>query len=218
MLTGIIAAMSGASALFDMGRDLYAQITGEKPPETPEAFEDAVLKMPEDQRSLFIDQMQKRIEEYQAQTDRLNAEQGAFDANLLSAVPEASRGKIAEMRMTTRPWVVRLMTRVMVWPILFPMMADLSLAVTNSLLAGLQVVHSDGTLIQFRLVSGDFFGSEISLYSRMYQEVVGPASIIILCFMTLRSVIDKKRENGQGGEGLSGIVSGARALLKAFKK
>lgn len=202
MLPGIFTAISGATELFDAGKQVYNEVTGNAAPDTPAALQSAVESLPPEQQQAFAEKMSKEIEMYQARTERLEVQGGRVDAETLATLTPEAASEVAIMRMTTRPWVVRQLTRAMVWPVMSVFAVDIALAVINTVSAGIWAVSSgDAAPVQFDLVAGKFFGEGGSVYVQMYSQVVEYSAYIVITYMTLR-------EAGKAG-GPKQVVSGA---------
>ncbi|MAX82401.1 MAG: hypothetical protein CL843_19765 [Crocinitomicaceae bacterium] len=202
MLPGIFTAISGATELFDAGKQVYNEVTGNAAPDTPEALQAAVESLPTEQQQAFAERMTKEIEMYRAQNERLEIQGGRVDAETLSVLTPEAATEVAIMRMTTRPWVVRQLTRAMVWPVMSVFAVDIALAVINTFIAGIWAVFGEATApVQFELVAGKFFGDGGSVYVQMYSQIVEYSAYIVITYMTLR-------EAGKAG-GPKQVVSGA---------
>lgn len=202
MLPGIFTAISGATELFDAGKQVYNEVTGSAAPETPAALQAAVESLPPEQQQAFAERMTKEIEMYRAQNERLDIQGGRVDAETLAVLTPEAATEVAIMRMTTRPWVVRQLTRAMVWPVMSVFAVDIALAVINTFIAGIWAVLGEAAApVQFELVAGKFFGDGGSVYVQMYSQIVEYSAYIVITYMTLR-------EAGKAG-GPKQVVSGA---------
>lgn len=163
--------------------------------------EDAPIdKVVEAVKAATPEQIKDLGEQYRAETERLVTEQGEISETLVSKINGSVAGKIAWLRMATRPWTVRWMVIVMVAPVLILFSVDVLFSVFNSIFAAFGVSRDlgDGTaqLIQFKLIAGTFM-SEGSVYLSMYSVIVDAAKWIVLGYMTLRQV-DKTGNPFQG--------------------
>ncbi|KXJ55840.1 MAG: hypothetical protein AXW12_09505 [Thalassospira sp. Nap_22] len=202
MLPGIFTAISGATELFDAGKQVYNEVTGNAAPDTPAALQSAVESLPPEQQQAFAERITKEIEMYRAQNERLEIQGGRVDAETLAVLTPEAATEVAVMRMTTRPWVVRQLTRAMVWPVMSVFAVDIALAVINTFIAGIWAVFGEAAApVQFELVAGKFFGDGGSVYVQMYSQIVEYSAYIVITYMTLR-------EAGKAG-GPKQVVSGA---------
>lgn len=201
-LSAIFTAISGATELFDAGKQAYNEVTGNAAPDTPAALQAAVENLPPEQQQAFAERMTKEIEMYRAQNERLEIQGGRVDAETLAVLTPEAATEVAVMRMTTRPWVVRQLTRAMVWPVMSVFAVDIALAVINTFIAGIWAVFGEAAApVQFELVAGKFFGDGGSVYVQMYSQIVEYSAYIVITYMTLR-------EAGKAG-GPKQVVSGA---------
>ncbi|WP_417834765.1 hypothetical protein [Thalassospira xiamenensis] len=219
MLPGIFTAISSATELFDAGKKVYNEVTGNDAPASPDLLQAAVEKLPPEQQQAFAEKMSKEIEMYQAQNDRLEIQGGRVDAETLSVLSKEDAGKVALMRMTTRPWVVRQLTRAMVWPVMAIFAVDIFLAVLNTITAGVWAAFGDSTApLQFDLVAGKFFGSADSVYVQMYSQIVEYSAYIVISYMTLREVGKVGGPKQAAANAFSGLMGGIKSAAQAFRK
>lgn len=219
LLAGIFTAISGVTELFNAGKQVYNDVTGNSAPDTPSALQSAVESLPPEQQQAFAEKMSKEIEMYQARTERLEVQGGRVDAETLSALSREAASEVAIMRMTTRPWVVRQLTRAMVWPVMAIFAVDILLAVSNTMAAGFWVAFGDAAApVQFDLVAGKFFGDNGSVYVQMYSQIVEYSAYIVITYMTLR-------EAGKAGGpkqvvfgAIGKITSGIKAVFSGSRK
>ncbi len=219
MLPGIFTAISSATELFDAGKKVYNDVTGNDAPETPGLLQAAVESLPLEQQQAFAEKMSEKIEMYRAENERLEIQGGRVDAETLSVLSKEDAGKVALMRMTTRPWVVRQLTRAMVWPVMAIFAVDIFLAVVNTITAGAWAAFGDGVSpLQFDLVAGKFFGSVDSVYVQMYSQIVEYGAYIVISFMTLREVGKVGGPKQVAANAFSGLMGGIKSAAKAFRK
>ncbi|WP_417625369.1 hypothetical protein [Paremcibacter congregatus] len=175
---------STAEKVMNTAVDVGKAITGEDDPDQIAA----ALKA--DPQKLLEYQTQMNdvaLQMYQAENERLEIEGGRVDAETLSALTPESASEVSIMRMTTRPWVVRQLTRAMVWPVMSVFAVDILIAVINTFSAGIWAVFGDAPApVQFDLVAGKFFGDPDSVYVQMYSQIVEYSAYIVITYMTLR--------------------------------
>lgn len=200
------------SGLFDEGKAIVEQVTGEAPAapiETPADLEREVAAMTPDQQAAFVEAMKPRLEFYRAQTDRLRVQGGEISAEILETLPDAARAEVTILRMTTRPWAVRQMVQVIKLP-LYLVGIDVAIALVNALTAfGFELFQAARPAPAMDLLGATFFSAE-SVYYMLYERVVVPATSIVLGYMTLREV-GKARDTGAGA--LAGLVDKAKGLI-----
>ena len=109
----IIATVNEVAELFDGGRDAVKSVTGkESTATTVEQLQKEISVMDPAQAEAWANMMAHKIEKYVAETERLIVEQGTVPTNLK---PEDA-ARVAIMRQTTRPWVVRMCTHFFMIP------------------------------------------------------------------------------------------------------
>ncbi|HXH71968.1 MAG TPA: hypothetical protein VNI58_04050 [Mariprofundaceae bacterium] len=117
MLPTIFSAVSKVSDLFATGKETVKKVTGnDSVASTPEELQQEVQGLPPEQQAQWAQIMRQKVELYQAENQRLDIEIGKIDSNITGKLSEDAASKIAYMRMTTRPWTVKMM----VYYILFP--------------------------------------------------------------------------------------------------
>ncbi|MGE0253468.1 MAG: hypothetical protein AB7H93_23675 [Vicinamibacterales bacterium] len=138
LLLSALGAAKTAVDLVDAGKAAIEAVTG-APPASPVtdhgSLAAAVEALPEAQREAVAAAMATDLQRYVAETARLAHEQGEVTAGVLAVLPPAIAGKVAVLRMTTRPWLVRLLARGMVWPPLGVLAIDGVLVLANNLAA-----------------------------------------------------------------------------------
>lgn len=216
----IFEAITGLPKLLSAGKSVYEAVTGEaSTAETPEALQAEVEALPPEQQQAFVDRMETEIKRYRAETERLINEQGVVDENITGKLSQAAADAIAKMRMMTRPLVVRMMARAMVWPVMYLFLIDGSLALANTLLAGFRVTIKDGeaeVLLQFQLIAGQFFSSD-SAYTEMYATLVPWAAGVVMTYMTLRQ-FEKKKGDASPVAAISGAMNGIAQFIGGLRK
>lgn len=145
-------------------------------------------------------QLRDLNKQYEAETARLINEQGEITDTLVAKIDDKTAGKIAWLRMATRPRVVLMMARYIMAP-LYIMAVDGALAFINLWLAFLDQPKQVGYL------AATFFDAN-STYFSMYQAGVTPAATIVVSYMTLRQI-------EKSGNPFSGLGDG---ITKLFKK
>jgi len=117
LLPTIFSAVSKVSDLFSTGKEMVKKVTGnDSVASTPEELQQEVQNLPPEQQAQWAQIMRQKVELYQAENQRLDIEIGRIDSNITGKLTAESASKIAYMRMTTRPWTVKMM----VYYILFP--------------------------------------------------------------------------------------------------
>ena len=113
----IISAVSKVTELFKKGKETIETVTG-KPSlaSTPEELQSEVQSLPADQQNRWAEVMAKQVDLYAKQNERLAVEIGLIDPNITSKIGADAAGKIAMLRMTTRPWTVRWMVHYVLFP------------------------------------------------------------------------------------------------------
>ena len=113
----IITAISKVTELFNKGKETIESITG-KPSQasTPDELRTEIENMPADQQNRWAEIMAKQVDMYARQNERLAIEIGLVDRNITGSLDTEAANKIAIMRMTTRPWTVRLMVHYVLFP------------------------------------------------------------------------------------------------------
>jgi hypothetical protein len=70
-----------------------------------------VQALPADQQKAWADAMQAKLEQYKAESGRIQNEQGDVTADILRVLDPKAAADVAIQRMTTRPWVITIMPR-----------------------------------------------------------------------------------------------------------
>lgn len=217
-LPAVFSAIGSVVDLFDEGKKVYEQVTG-KPSVATTApdLEAEVRNLTPDQQATFAAAMQGKIEMYKAENERLKNEQGEVDAATLSVLPEATRAKIAEQRMTTRPWVVRMMTHFLLTPA-YAVWYDGSVIMAQNLLKLIDAIFGTKILWSPLLLVDQFMIK--TEYRAIYTEAVPWLIACVIGYMGLRSGEKSQAAGGAGGiaGALSGLVSSIGSLRGGGKK
>ena len=155
---------------------------------------------------------------YRAQNERLEIQGGRVDAETLGALTPEAASKVAIMRMTTRPWCVRLFAGGMVFPVMGVFGVDILLALINTVVAGLWAVFGgDKPPVQFDLIAGKFF-AENTIYVQLYDALVPYAAAGVMTFMTLREAGKAGGPKRVASDALNGVVSGVKSMFSGSRK
>jgi len=207
----IFKALTAAPGLIDSGKEIYEAVTGnQSAATTPEELQSEIHALPPEQAQAWLDHMKVKVDLYKAETDRLRNEQGDITDTMIAKLGPEAAAEIAKERMTTRPRVVWLLTRGMVYPMAFLFAVDGTLAVLNTVSAGFGWTRGDGSsvvLIKFDLIAGQFFSGD-SVYAVMYGDYVPWAAGIIGGYMTLREIGKSGHKNP-----ISGAINAVKAML-----
>lgn len=218
-IPAIFSAISGASELFDKGKQVYEQVTG-KPSAatTPDALQAEVTALPVDVAGKWAEVMAARVKEFEAGTDRIKNEQGAVDAETLNALPPEDRIKVALLRMTTRPWIVRKAMHVILLPV-YITMCDLIFMTINGIY---RFSTHDRQFAPFDLFAEKIF-DPTSVYFAMYQWAASTCALIVVNYMTARTIekikgIGEKDDAGGIAAPLDKITSAIATFFPTKKK
>ncbi|WP_417821251.1 hypothetical protein [Terasakiella sp.] len=177
-LPAIFSAVGQVSELFDVGKKVIEEVTGEPSSSVhPEDLKREYENLPPDQQEVFVNRMRAELDLYTAITHRLEQQGGRIDAGTLNAIPERQRGAIAKMRMTTRPWAVRWMVIAVVFPPLATVATNLLLSIYNALDAAFAEHPNQIALIALDGVLND-----------LYTNMIGWAAGVIMTYMGMREV------------------------------
>ncbi len=177
-LPAIFSAISSATELFGVGKQVVEEIKGEPSGATsPNELRNEVENLTPEQQEAFTSRMQSEISFYNAITQRLEQQGGRINADTLNAIPERQRGAIAKMRMTTRPWAVRWMVIAVVFPPLATVATNLLLSIYNALDAAFAEHPNQIALIALDGVLND-----------LYTNMIGWAAGVIMTYMGMREV------------------------------
>lgn len=219
MLTGSSVAKEATQAVVDVA----TAVTGEADPDRAAA----ALQADPAKLSEFTVQMEaKKNELYALQTARLVAEQGNVDAATLATLDKKDAGRVAWLRMTTRPWTVRWCVRALVFPPLAIITVDGVLSLVNLLAAGLgwlaripvivdktvdgvgisTIVGDRIQTLHFDLLAPTLLNAD-SGFVALYSWFAPSATSIVLGYMGLRE-IGKARDQGVTVKDAAGAVGG----------
>jgi hypothetical protein len=177
-LPAIFAAIKGARDIFDLGKKVVEDVTGEAVDvRSSDQLRQHIESLPEEQQQAFVDQMQAELKAYDAVSNRLMQQGGRLDPETLTALSAEKRGKIAFLRMTTRPWAVRWMVVAVVFPPLVSVFSNLAIALFNILNDAFHWGHDALGFIEFKGVLND-----------LYLSMVGWASGVIMTYMGMREI------------------------------
>ena len=116
-IPAIITAISKVTELFDKGKEAVESITGNSSQaSTPEELRTEVENMSNDEQNRWAEIMSKEVNIYAKQNERLAIEIGLVSKEITGKLDTYTANKIAIMRMTTRPWTVRLMVHYVLFP------------------------------------------------------------------------------------------------------
>jgi len=204
MLGAIIGAITGIPALIDAGKAIFQTVSG-KPSTATSAPElnDEVQALPADQQKAWAEAMQAKIDFYKAESARIQNEQGDVTAEILAVLDKPAAAKVAIERMTTRPWVVKRMTHVILLPV-YVMVLDSRLMVFNGLY---RMATAQRDLAPFDLFAEKLFG-EGSLYASMYNLAAPTAAVVVVSYITAKTV-ETVRNGASAGDGLAGTIGRA---------
>lgn len=196
-----------ATELFTAGRATVASVTGKPSTATDAAGLIAEVEaMPPEQQAQWAEAQQAATDQYEAETERLLAEQGAVDASTLGMLPPRVAGKVAWLRMATRPRIVLRMSHVVLLPV-YVFAIDGTLITVNVLLRPF-------TGVQFDPIAGELFSAG-SLYVELYKFAAPTAASVIVSYFGLREY--GKAKNGEPGLG-SAIGKAAGLIRRIIKR
>lgn len=207
----ILAALTGLPQLFEMGKSIYNTVTG-KPStaETPEQLVQHVSMLPADQQAAWTTQINAEIERQRLENARIQNEQGDVTEGILKALAPETAAKVAEMRMTTRPWVVRRMMHVILLPF-YVLLLDTALMFLNGLY---RMWSAQRNWTPFDLFAEKLFG-EGSLYTQMYNLAAPTAAAVVMTYIIGKSVEVVK--NAGGGDTFKGALGTLGNIVKSVK-
>lgn len=216
LLTGATLLFTGirkVTELFSKGKELMAEVKGEASIiTTPDELQAEFEKLSPDQQKVWIDKMAAATNQYEAETERLKAQE-SISSELSSKVDSETASEISYMRQTTRPWAVRQMVRVILFPFYI-----IGLDVIQHLLKNWLFFWTDKVkpFESFHYVFGttgnslmDKLGNVIgpmpkTLAGQMYIEAIGVAVWVIMSYMGLREV--GKFRGKEKGDGILGKI------------
>jgi len=201
MLPAIFAAISGVAALVDAGKSAYEAIAG-KPSAAPDAkaLQTEVESLPPEQQQAWASAMAQKIDMHKAETARIANEQGEVTAELLRVLDPVAAAKVAVLRMTTRPWVVRKMVHVIVLPV-YVTCLDVVLMFLNGCYRS---VTGNRNFTPFDLFAEKLFG-EGSIYVVMYQWAAPTAAAVVVSYITAKTV-EAVKNGPAAGDGIAGAI------------
>jgi len=155
------------------------------------------------------------------QNDRLEIEQGLLTGETLEQFSQKTRDKIGELRMTTRPVVVRRMSHVMLLPV-YVFLFDGAMTVVNSLLAyAFNLLKVDGDIMvpsyQVPLLASTLFGED-SVYIDLYTPAATAATTIVVGWMTMREVGKAGGPKKIAGNAWAGVAGAAGKVWDAVRR
>ena len=219
----LFTGISKVKDLFSSGKELMSDIKGEPTTAgTPEELRKEFDALPAEKQQAWIDRMAAATNQYEAGTERLKAQEG-ISSEIAVKVDEKSASKIAYLRQATRPWAVRQMVRVILFPFYLIGLDVIQHLIKNWLLfwtdkvqpfeSFLYVFGTTGTGLLDKL--GNAMGpTPKTLAGQMYIEAIGVAVWVIISYMGLREA-GKFRDNSKG-DGVLGKIS--KSLLGKFLK
>lgn len=213
-LPTLLGIFSAAPKVFEAGKQIVETVTGKAVPEdtTPKALVDQIKTLPPEQAQAIVEAAKANIDMIKAENDRIKIEGGELNPDLLLAIPESRRAKIAEQRMTTRPWMARYAMRVVAAPIIVAM-GDYSLMWLNGIY---RVISQQRDFVPFDLFAEKMMAAD-SAYVTAYLMAAPTCTTIVLAFISVR----EQQKTGQPATGLAGSVTGAieavRGLFKSGK-
>ncbi len=177
-IPALFAAMKGAAEVFDLGKKVVEEVTGKSSSaQDPKGLKEEVELLSADQQSAFVARMQEELQIYEAISARLSQQGGQVDAQTLETLPQDQRGRIAFLRMTTRPWAVRWMVVAVVFPPLATVGMNLLIAFYN--------VLNKAWAVQPHLIAQIEPGMVLN---ELYLSMVGWAAGVIMTYMGMREI------------------------------
>lgn len=200
-----------------IGRAVYEEIRGAEP---RGPLDEALSEMDEDEQEEWARVMQLRLDMFVAETERLEGEQGRMDAETLGVLSVEDRGRVAWLRMTTRPWGVRLMILGLVSPFLL-VAIDVGFYVINVIVTAVSLDHllssdpNGWSVYNFELSNAAFNNEGLKEF---YLGFKGWAAAIVISYFGFREIgkingIDDGKE-----QSLTGAVSAVGGAMKQVKK
>jgi hypothetical protein len=234
-IPSIITAVGKVTELFKKGKETIETVSG-KPSvaSTPDELQTEVEALPADQQNRWAEIMAKQVDLYAKQNERLAIEIGLVDQNITSKLEPEAANKIAMLRMTTRPWTVRLMVHYVLFPF-YLVVVDLA---QNILLAWLPFLKTKLGIAQFNAFEYVFgvlhfpkdadpstlekiikafsdSGGPATFAGQLYMESIPWVVSIILGYMGLRE-IGKARGHKDAEAPATGSVSPVSVVSKAL--
>ncbi|WP_135079286.1 hypothetical protein [Terasakiella sp. SH-1] len=177
-IPAIFSVLKSGAELFNIGKKVVEEVKGEpSTATTPEELATEVDKLTPEQSEQFVTRMKTEIQAYEAITTRLIVQGGKIDAETLNAIPAEERGRIAVMRMTTRPWAVRWMVIAVVFPPVMLVMINMIISLYNVLNAAwAKTPNAIGLVEMGNVVNG------------LYGDMIGWAAGVIMAYMGVREI------------------------------
>ena len=213
MLGSIIGAITGVTALIDAGKAIYETVAG-KPStaKTADELRVEVETLPADKQAAWAAAMNARIEMHKAETARISNEQGDVTPEVLRVLDPQAAAKVAIERMTTRPWVVKRMTHVILLPI-YVFAADWALMFLNGVY---RTFSGNREFAPFDLFAEKLFG-EGSIYVVMYQWAAPTAALVVASYITAKTV-ETVKNGPAAGDGIAGVIGKAVAAVGSLRQ
>lgn len=220
-LTGATLLFSGISKvkeLFNSGKELMSDIKGETSTAvTPEELREEFNALPTEKQQGWIDQMAAATNQYEAETERLKTQE-EISTEIAEKVDVETASDIAYQRQTTRPWTVKKMVHLMLFPFYLIAIDVFQNLVKNWLLFWTDKVQPFESFIYvFGSKDGglmDKLGNLIgpmpkTLAGQMYIEAIAWAAAIVISYMGLREI-----GKARGTDKSDGIMSKAANVIK----
>lgn len=224
----IMSAISGVTDLFNAGKKAKEKVTGAPSvASTPEELDQEINSLPPDTKAQWAEIMKQKVDLYQAENQRLALEIGTIDTNITSKVDTNTASKISEMRMTTRPWAVRMMIHFILFPF-YLVIIDVAQELVKVWLIspfGWKITVFKSFEYVFGVYDPTTFEkiAELlkspqshTLMGSMYQASVPWAASIVLGYMGLREIGKAKGTSGDtplGSVPVGGMGTGAGAVV-----
>lgn len=214
ILSTIIAAGSALGSAFGFVRKskkIIDTITGEDNSiETEEDVQKAYNNLTPAGQEIFNTKLTKDIEMYQAQTVRLENEQGIVTTELQAKLSPEDAGKIAKLRMTTRPRIVRQLTHFILSPVYLLYLDSFQ----QSIFAWFNFPR-ERMFMAFDYCFGKIVdGGSRTIFGEMYMEVFTSITLIISLYFGLREVGKSKRGEETA---IQTVISSGRGLVGKIK-
>lgn len=208
-LPTLLGIFSAAPKVFEAGKAIVAEVTGQPVPEavTPKELIEQIKTLPPEQAQAIVDAARANIDMVKAENERLKIEGGEMTAELLVAIPEKKRAEIAVLRVTTRPWMARYAMRVIAAPIIVAA-GDYSLMWLNGIY---RVFTQQRDFVPFDLFAEKIMAPD-SAYVTAYLMAAPTCVTIVLAFISVREL----QKTGHPAEGLAGKVTGAIDAVKGL--
>ena len=109
----LLAEANRSDVSESIAREVFEDVMGD---EAQGSIEVAVNGMDDVEQAEWARELAGRLTFHRAETGRMIADQGLVDKETLGVLGETERGRVAYLRMTTRPWAVRWMVRGLLAP------------------------------------------------------------------------------------------------------